>query len=1625
MPGDIITVAGGGTGDGGEAVNADIRSTYGAALDSSGNLYIADCGDNRVRKVDGFGVITTVAGTGGAGYSGDGGPAVSASLNCPSGVFVDPRGNLYIADRFNNRICKVDTTGVITTVAGNGIGGFSGDGDPATSASIKGPFGVAVDAPGNIYIVDYYNNRIRKVDAFGVITTVAGNGTTGPYSGDGGAATSASLYGPTGISVDASGNLFIAVQNNQRVHKVNASGIITTVAGNGTAGYSGDGGTATAATLYFPSGVFIDVAGNIYISDNNNNRIRRVNTSGVITTVAGNGTPGYSGDGGLATSASLKYPFGTSVDVAGNIYIVDTYNGRIRKVDTTGVVSTVAGNGTSYFGDGGVATAASLAGPAGIFADSSGSILIADRNNHRIRRVDASGVMTTVAGSGTAGYSGDAGSAVSANLFEPYDVAVDPSGNMYIADSLNNRIRKVDTSGVITTVAGNGTAGYSGDGGLATSASLNKPIGIATDLTGNIYIADSSNNRIRKVDTSGVITTVVGNGTAGYSGDGGLATSASLNKPSGIATDLTGNIYIADSSNNRIRKVDTSGVITTVAGDGTAAYSGDDGAATSASINFPTGVFVDTVGNIYIADYFNHRIRRADVSGIITTIAGNGLAGYSGDEGPAASASLYYARHVFADAGGGIYIADSNNNRIRKVIGAGQPSGTINVNSNAVATNSSLVVLTLACDDGTGSACTETQFSNDSLTWSTPEPFGTGKSWTLAPGDGLKTVYAKFRNQAGTWSDASHDSITLDMTPPMVAILSPTADPTRDSTPLLNYNVKDTTAVTVIVKVDGAVVPKVSGNSLDTLADGQHTIRVEAIDAVGNAGAAQATFSVDATPPAITISAPLSGFTNNASPTLLYTVSDGTVVVKVDGVVVVKQPGDILGPFAEGQHIVRVEAADALGNVGFVEVAFMVDTIPPAVAVFSKIVAAPYYSVALKSDGTLWAWGWNSYGELGDGTTAEKHAPVQIGKESAWTFAAAGYNHTVALKSDGTLWAWGRNNVGQLGDGTKVDKHSPIQIGTDNRWVAVAAGGYYSLGLKSDGTAWSWGDNTYGQLGDGTTMSRTSPVQVGTDTAWAAIKTGAIHTIALKNNGTLWVWGGNGNGQLGDGTTINRVSPVQVGTDTTWTIIAAGRLHSAAIKSNGSLWAWGNNVYGQLGDGTTATRTSPVRTGTDADWVSVAGGLTHTGALKSNGTLWVWGYNSNGQLGNPGIHSVYYPVRIGKDVDWSSITADQFFTAALKSDGSLWAWGDNMYGQLGDGTIVDKSVPTKIGTIGKFVINDGAAKTNCLSVSLAVTATDINGVAEMQFSNDGTTWSAPEPYTATKTWTLSSGDGLKTVYGKFKDNAENWSVAYSGSILLDSTAPVVSITSPVAGITNVNTPLLSYSVSDGAVVVKVDDVVVSKVSGNNLDQLTDGTHKVKVEATDAASNPGFAEVIFMVDTVPPTVGISPVVTPTNVNAQTITGTREADAVITASVNTSATLGAVTYPTATTWNFLITGLAEGTNHIIVTAKDAAGNSATATVDITYDSVPPAVGINPVVTPTKINSQTITGTRESGATVTVSVNTAATPGPVSYPTSTTWNCTITGLVYGVNNVTAKARDAAGNTATVTASITERTH
>jgi sugar lactone lactonase YvrE len=580
----------------------------GLALDAEGNLYVADWGNNRVRKISPGGSITTVAGNGIEGFEGDDGPAASAQLIRPRLIATDSQGNLYIAAQWG-RLRKVSPDGIITTVAGNGTYGYSGDNGPATSARIGSINGLAVDVAGNVYIVDIniidddavYEeySRVRKISTDGTITTLAG-GPAG-YSGDDGPAEHARISSSASLSVDATGNVFLA--DGPRIRKISPDGTITTVAGTGVPGYSLEDGPALTTQLGFVQTLTTSPAKDIFFVDGNA-RIRKLTPGGKIATVAGYTTPAGvtppMGDGGPAADAQLAAPVGVAVDEAGTVYVADTWAFRVRAIGTDGIIRTVAGTGAAGepVGDGEAATSARVLWPAGLTFDRNGTLFLADAGNHRVRSISRQGMITTVAGwgpIGVAGFLGDGGRATEARLSWPKDVAIDSAGNLYVADTGNNRVRVVTPSGVISTLVGEETA-----------TQLNLPSGLAIDGLGNIYISDTENYRIRRVSRDGIVTTVAGTGTRGHSGDNGPAIQAQLNYPTGLKFDRAGNLYIADGAS--VRRVTANGTISTVAGTGVLGYSGDGGPARAAMLG-AWGLAFDNSGNLYVADPWNAVIR--------------------------------------------------------------------------------------------------------------------------------------------------------------------------------------------------------------------------------------------------------------------------------------------------------------------------------------------------------------------------------------------------------------------------------------------------------------------------------------------------------------------------------------------------------------------------------------------------------------------------------------------------------------------------------------------------------------------------------------------------------------------------------------------------------------------------------------------------------------------------------------------------------------------------------------------------------------------------------------------------------------------------------------------------------
>ncbi len=699
--------------------SVDLPGPTAAVRDTSGNTYIAAPYSTYVFKMTN-GLISSFAGTGIEGYGGDGGPASMATLAVPTGLAVDSKGNIYIADPGNSRVRMVNAlSGIITTVAGSGTkcdpaGKTCGDGGSATgpNAALNLPVGLALDSAGNLYIADEADDKIRVVNmgsttatllgvvvGAGDIATVAGNGTpcANPTSacGDGGSPLAANLNMPQGVGFDSNGNLYIADTRDDRIRMVTANGsTISASVGAGRicevpTGGCGDGGPVARANLQMPTSVFLDSSNNIYIADSWDQKIRYANMgsssvtvfsvtvkAGDIGTVAGTGNAGWTGDG-VATSVDLNYPSTVFLDSSGNLIISDTGNQTVRQIASGGNnLSTIAGGGSG--GDTGPATSAVLANPYNVVEDSAGNIYIADTANNRIREVSG-GVISTFAGTGIAGHTGDGGAAASATLNGPTGMVISGE-NMWIADAGNIAIREVNlNTKQITLFAGvYGQACTSqppacGNGGPATSAEFSSPQSVAVDGNGNVYIADYTAQVVRVVDTSGNIHNFAGTGAVASQicpSTPTPATQVALNHPSAVAVDTANNVYINDSFANTVCQV-KGGMIENWALNGDAKYEGDGGPALQASQFFPLEIALDPTNNLFISGGDFNCVRRVDeVTGTIGTVAGNvgqGCpGGFSGDGGPATLANLNNLG-ILVDGQSNLYIADAGNNRIRVV----------------------------------------------------------------------------------------------------------------------------------------------------------------------------------------------------------------------------------------------------------------------------------------------------------------------------------------------------------------------------------------------------------------------------------------------------------------------------------------------------------------------------------------------------------------------------------------------------------------------------------------------------------------------------------------------------------------------------------------------------------------------------------------------------------------------------------------------------------------------------------------------------------------------------------------------------------------------------------------------
>lgn len=624
----------------GSGTAAQFDAPRGVAVDRDGNIYVADARNNTIRKVTPSGTVSTLAGS--AGNEGFvNGSGTAARFNEPFGIAVDDSGTVYVADTSNNAIRTITAAGVVSTLAG-GTGPGSNDGT-GTAARLDEPRAIALDAGGTLYVADYDNHTIRKITPAGGVTTLAGRADEqGNADGTG---TSASFRGPMGIAVDAAGIVYVADTGNRAIRRITASGAVTTLSLSGQ-------------SLSEPRGIAIAASGALLVADYGAHCIRSISSSGVVTTLAGSqNSPGTTD--AVGSSARFHYPSAIAITSAGTVFIADTDNDTLRSMSASVAVTTLAGQaGRSNTADGQGAHAR-FDDPFAVAVEADGVAYVADQAAHVIRRIARDGTVTTYAGTPGA-YGIDDGSGFNARFYAPSGVAVDGAGNVYVADSGNSTIRKIAPGGIVTTLAGTGRTRGSTDG-TGTNARFDQPFGIAVDPNGTLYVSDSAANTIRKITPAGVVTTMAGRAGSHGSTDG-VGAAARFTVPYGVAVDTVGNVFVVDHGNHTIRKMTAEGTVTTLAG--TAGNAGAvNGRGAAASFRYPSGVAVDRNGTVFVADTDNQLIRAIAADGEVTTAGGSGATGST--DGVATAARFFNPKGVAADSAGRIFVADLSNHTVR------------------------------------------------------------------------------------------------------------------------------------------------------------------------------------------------------------------------------------------------------------------------------------------------------------------------------------------------------------------------------------------------------------------------------------------------------------------------------------------------------------------------------------------------------------------------------------------------------------------------------------------------------------------------------------------------------------------------------------------------------------------------------------------------------------------------------------------------------------------------------------------------------------------------------------------------------------------------------------------------
>jgi len=1201
---------------------------------------------------------------------------------------IDSADNIYLADCGNHTIRKITPAGDVSTVAGAaGVAGYV-DG-AAPDARFKWPRAVAVDGAGNLYVTDSGNAVIRKISTLGAVSTIAGSaGNRGSADGQGG---DARFYSPTGIAVDGAGDLYVSDCVNNTVRKITAAGEVTTVAG--LAGSSGwRDGVGVNARFCDPAGLALDGSGNLYIAEFTNCTIRKMTPAGTVTTVAGSHASHGSQDG-IGRQAQFYYPKGVAVDNTGNLFVADGNNHTIRKVTPAGETSTLAGLAGAWGTADGVGDAARFNSPQGVAVDVDGNVFVADTENNRIRKISAVGVVTTYAGSSPGFFDGPC---IDARFDHPTGVTVDNAGNVYVADSNNLKVRKISTEGAVTT--------------LATLWA--SPKAVAVDNSGNVLVACT--HVVFRVTPLGEISALVGE--TGAVRDG-LGDRAGVGNADGIAVDTDGNVYVSDS--DAIRHIGATGLVRTVLGNeaqGATAFG--SGGETRAGL---IGVAADPGGRVYVLQRGPGALLKATpgVAASVTIDQGNATVGEArqlnvvGEEttawdwtlvrrptGSSATLSSNSARNpTFTPDVADIFtfrvVASAANGR-RSVttvdlVTTGAHHAPVASNKNLVTDYDTCVIFQLDATDADGDAPNYWLVS-----W--PEHGvleGRNGSWIYYPEAGyVGTDSFMFRATDGHLnSNVATVSITITAPnhAPQISSFSPANPATVAVGATQAFSVEawdsDGDALTYAWKIDGENVPVVTDtlSYSPVLADiGSHTLVVTISD--GRGGTIAQTWNVTVPNTAPVADAQAVTTAEDVAKVVTLTGSDAEGAVLAFAVVVGPAHGALSGTGATRTY---TPSADYNGPDSFT---FKVN---------DGLLDSPTATVSIT-------------------VTEESDAPVANAQSVSTAVNVAKAITLVATDADGddlTYAIVAGPAHGTLSGGGASQTYTPVAgySGADsftfkaNDGAADSNVATVSITVSgASGAVKVWGYNNSGQLGLGTTTTAKSPAAVPGLSGVASLAAGEFHTLAVMADGTVMAWGANKYGQLGDGTLTGRKTPVAIAMPGGLKAVAAaaGQYHSVALLENGTVAVWGYNAHGELGLGTTVTVKVPTinaHAGLAAGVTAVAAGRNHTLALLNGGGVMAWGYNNRGQLGNNSTTTSKVPAAVRDPTGLAplsgvaAISAGGYHSMALVAGGEVRAWGYNATGQLGDGTVTNRKLPVAVsGLSGVSAVNCGLSHTLAL-----------------------------------------------------------------------------------------------------------------------------------------------------------------------------------------------------------------------------------------------------------------------------------------------------------------------------------------